>query len=86
MAVPSAMVEGEARTFEVEGEEVVLCRVGGEVYALPGTCTHEELPLEAGDVEGGMLTCPWHGAKYDVRTGRALALPAVRPAVPDAVR
>ena len=75
----SALLEGEVRAFEVNGEEIVLCRHEGEVCALHGICTHEDLPLDGGSVENGVLTCPWHGARYDVRTGRVLALPAVRP-------
>lgn len=74
----SALSEGEARAFQVDGEEIVLCRVDGGVCALHGICTHEDLPLDGGTVEDGVLTCPWHGARYDVRTGRVLALPAVR--------
>lgn len=68
----------EARSFEVKGREIVLCEVEGEVCALSGICTHEDLPLDGGDVEDGVLTCPWHGAQYDVRTGKVLALPAIR--------
>ena len=79
VAPESALVEGEARAFQVNGEEIVLCRYEGEVSALHGICTHEDLPLDGGRVEDGVLTCPWHGAEYDVRTGRVLALPAVRP-------
>ena len=75
----SALSEGEARAFQVNGEEIVLCRVNGEVCALHGICTHEDLPLDGGSIEDGVLTCPWHGARYDVRTGRVLALPAIRP-------
>jgi len=75
----STLPEGEARAFEVAGERVVLCRADAEVCALHGICTHEDRPLDGGLVEDGVLTCPWHGARYDVRTGRVLALPAVRP-------
>ena len=75
----SALAEGEARAFEVNGEEVVLCRYEGEVCALHGICTHEDLSLDGGEVQDGVLTCPWHGARYDIRTGRVLALPAIRP-------
>jgi 3-phenylpropionate/trans-cinnamate dioxygenase ferredoxin component len=60
----------------VEGEEVVLCRVDGEVYALQGTCTHQDLPLDGGGVEDGVLTCEWHGAEFDVCTGAVRTLPA----------
>jgi 3-phenylpropionate/trans-cinnamate dioxygenase ferredoxin subunit len=75
----SAVSDTEARGFEVEGREIVLCEVEGEIYALDGICTHEELPLDGGEVEDGVLECPWHGARYDVCTGRVRALPAVRP-------
>lgn len=71
--------DDEAVGFEADGREIVLCRVEGEICALAGICTHEDLPLEGGTVEDGVLTCPWHGAQYDVRTGRVLALPAIRP-------
>lgn len=79
VAAASAVRAGEAAGFQVNGRELVLCRVDGEICALDGICTHEDLPLDGGEVEDGVLTCPWHGAKYDVRTGRVRALPAVRP-------
>lgn len=72
----SAVPEGEARGFTVGGREIVLCNVEGEIYALQGMCTHEELPLDGGEVEDGTLTCDWHGATFDVCTGRATGLPA----------
>ena len=75
----TAVPEGEARGFTVGGEEIVLCNVEGEIYALHGICTHEELPLDGGEVEDGVLTCEWHGAQYDVRTGDVCSLPATRP-------
>lgn len=78
--------EREARAFRVENEDVVLCRLDGRVCALSGTCTHEDLPLDGGSVEDGVLTCPWHGAQYDVISGRVRALPAVRPLRTFAVR
>lgn len=69
----------EARAFTVEGREIVFCEVEGEIYALDGICTHEDLPLDGGEVEDGILECPWHGARYEVCTGRVRALPATRP-------
>lgn len=69
----------EARAFSLGGREVVLCRTSEGVCALDGICTHEDLPLDGGEVADGVLTCPWHGARYDIRTGEVLALPAVRP-------
>ncbi len=71
--------EGEAVALEVDGHSVVLCRVEGEICALSAICTHEDRSLAGGEVEDGVVTCPWHGARFDVRTGRVLALPALRP-------
>lgn len=75
----SALTIAEARGFNVGGHEVVLCRTEDDVCCLDGICTHEDLPLDGGEVSAGVLTCPWHGARYDIRTGRVLALPATRP-------
>lgn len=75
----TAVPEGEARGVTVAGREIVLCNVDGEIYALDGICTHEELPLDGGEVDGTTLVCNWHGATYDVCTGRATGLPAVAP-------
>ena len=75
----SAVPEGEARGFTVGGREIVLCNVEGEIYALQGICTHEELPLDGGEVEDGVLTCEWHGAQFDACTGAVRGLPATQP-------
>ena len=75
----SALSTTEARAFTVGGREIVLCDVDGEVYALDGICTHEELPLDGGEIDDGLLECPWHGAVYEVCSGRVRALPATRP-------
>ena len=61
---------------EVDGEPVCLAKVDGTVYALSGTCTHIGGPLDEGELEGTVLTCPWHGAQYDVRSGKVLRGPA----------
>lgn len=69
----------EARTFRAGDREVILCDVDGEVYALDAICTHEDLPLEGGEIDDGRLECPWHGAVYEICTGEVRALPATRP-------
>jgi nitrite reductase/ring-hydroxylating ferredoxin subunit len=78
VATLSALSAGEARGFTVDGREIVLCNVGGEIYALEGMCTHQDLPLDGGEVEDGVLTCEWHGARFDVCSGAAEGLPAVK--------
>lgn len=75
----SAVSDVEVRAFTVAGREIVLCEVDGEIYALDGICTHEDLPLDGGEVEDGIVECPWHGARYEACTGRVRALPATRP-------
>jgi 3-phenylpropionate/trans-cinnamate dioxygenase ferredoxin component len=75
----SALSATEARAFTLGGREIVLCQLDGEIHALDGVCTHEDLPLDGGEVEDGILECPWHGARYEVCTGRVRALPATRP-------
>ena len=75
----SELSSTEARAFTVAGREIVLCDVDGEIYALDGICTHEDLPLDGGEVDDGVLECPWHGAMYEVCSGRVRALPATRP-------
>ena len=64
---------------EVEGEMVALFHVGGQFYALDDVCTHDGGPLADGELRDYKIACPRHGAKFDIRTGAALTMPAVRP-------
>lgn len=64
---------------EAAGRRICLANVDGEIYALQDNCSHRDFPLSAGELEDAVLTCAWHGARFDVCTGRALSLPAVRP-------
>lgn len=70
---------GQAKTFEVDGKSIALCNVDGTFYAIDDLCTHDGGPLGEGFLEGDQIECPRHGARFDVKTGRALTLPAVRP-------
>ena len=70
---------GSLRAVETGGERVVLANVDGDLYALEDQCSHQDFPLSAGELEGTQLECIFHGAKFDVCTGRATQLPAVRP-------
>ena len=64
---------------EVDGERIVLANVDGDVYALEDRCSHQDFPLSDGELEGTELECIYHGAKFDVCSGRAVQLPAIRP-------
>jgi 3-phenylpropionate/trans-cinnamate dioxygenase ferredoxin subunit len=63
----------------VEGEPVVLANVDGQVFALKDQCSHEEFPLSDGEVEGSVVVCQYHGARFDLATGAPRGLPAVKP-------
>jgi 3-phenylpropionate/trans-cinnamate dioxygenase ferredoxin subunit len=71
--------EGKTLRVVVEGIEVLLCKCGGEIFAIEDVCTHDGAPLDQGELQGCEITCPRHGAVFDVRTGAVLALPAVLP-------
>jgi len=72
---------GERILFEINGNPIVLFNVGGQYYAIQDACTHDGSSLGDGDLEGHEIICPRHGARFDIRTGQALTLPAVTPAV-----
>lgn len=61
---------GTMRAVEIDGVPVVLASAGGEVFGLRNRCGDSPLPLEFGSLEGFELRCPWHGCRYDLRTGR----------------
>jgi 3-phenylpropionate/trans-cinnamate dioxygenase ferredoxin subunit len=68
---------GELLEVWVGGVSVALCNVQGEMYAIENVCTHDGGLLDAGMLEDYEVECPRHGARFDVRSGAARALPAV---------
>ena len=64
---------------EAEGRRIVLANVEGDIYALLDRCSHQDYPLSDGQLEGARLECIYHGAAFDVCSGRAVQLPAIRP-------
>lgn len=62
--------EGKLKYADANGEEVCLIKSGGKVYALQEYCTHEEGPMHEGRVQGDEVVCPWHDARFDIRTGK----------------
>jgi len=67
---------GQRKAFWVEGRSIALFNVGGTFHATENECTHEEGPLDEGELRGQRIICPWHGAEFDVTTGEALTAPA----------
>jgi nitrite reductase/ring-hydroxylating ferredoxin subunit len=63
---------------EVNDEKVCIANVEGKYYAIGNVCTHMGGPLAEGKIEGFEVQCPWHGSKFDIRTGNVVRPPAVR--------
>ena len=70
---------GTVKVVEIDDEEIALCNVDGHIYAIANICTHDGSPLDQGCLDGHAIECPRHGARFDVRTGSVLALPAILP-------
>jgi nitrite reductase (NADH) small subunit/3-phenylpropionate/trans-cinnamate dioxygenase ferredoxin subunit len=70
---------GEMLIVEVEGEEVVLANVDGEIYAFGNGCTHRGGPLGEGLLEGDEVECPFHQGRFNVKTGEAVQEPPTEP-------
>lgn len=70
---------GEIRQYTVEERPVALCNVDGEFHAFEDICTHQFAYLSEGEFEGSRVRCPLHGAQFDVKSGEAKSLPAVKP-------
>ena len=66
---------GSGRELVVGDRIVALACIDGEYFALDGVCHHQGGPLGQGEVANGVVTCPWHGWQFDLRTGRHLANP-----------
>ncbi len=72
------LAPGQAKRVEVQGRTIALFNLGGTYHAIDDTCPHRGGPLSEGQVEGQVVTCPWHGAKFDVSTGSVTGPPAQR--------
>jgi nitrite reductase/ring-hydroxylating ferredoxin subunit len=70
---------GEIKQYLVEDRFVALCNVEGEFHAFEDVCTHQFTHLSEGEFTDSEVKCPLHGARFDVKTGAAKSLPAVKP-------
>jgi ferredoxin-NADP reductase/nitrite reductase/ring-hydroxylating ferredoxin subunit len=71
---PSRMKE-----IQIDGENICVANIDGKYYAIGNICTHEGGPLADGTLDGFEVECPWHGSKFDVRTGEVTSPPASEP-------
>lgn len=73
------LTEGSQTEIQVGGRSVVVVCFEGAYYALRNNCSHKDFPLLGGEVDAGRITCTKHGAKFELATGKAKVLPAVKP-------
>src|SRR5215204_1397704 len=67
--------EGKTKHVEVKEKEILLANSDGKVYALCDRCSHNNAPLSMGTLNGKVITCPMHGARFDVTTGKKVGEP-----------
>jgi 3-phenylpropionate/trans-cinnamate dioxygenase ferredoxin component len=76
VARKSQLPENDGTYVEIESNRIALFNLGGEIYALDNACTHVGGPLSQGRVEDDEVECPWHGSRFDIRTGEVRTFPA----------
>ena len=77
VATVDDLPNGDRLFVEIDERPIVIFNIAGEYFAIGDVCSHDDGPLGDGDLEDHEIHCPRHGAIFDVRTGQALALPAV---------
>jgi 3-phenylpropionate/trans-cinnamate dioxygenase ferredoxin subunit len=84
VATTDDLSNGERLFVEIGENYLVVFNIAGEFYAIEDLCSHDDGPLGDGDLDDHEVVCPRHGARFDVRSGKALTLPAVEdiPAYP----
>jgi nitrite reductase/ring-hydroxylating ferredoxin subunit len=78
VAKRSEIPGGSGLCVEVEGKRIALFRLGDTVCAIDDSCPHADGPLSEGSLEGETVECPWHGSRFNVRTGEVIQPPAAQ--------
>ena len=76
VAPASEITPKTPKIIEVDGAQIAVFNVNGEFCAINNVCPHRGGPLGEGDLEGSLVTCPWHGWQFDVKTGQSPVNPA----------
>ncbi|MCH2181315.1 MAG: non-heme iron oxygenase ferredoxin subunit [Mariniblastus sp.] len=78
VSTTSEIEDGSFELCEVDDRLVIVFRVGSDFYCIDDICTHDGGTLSDGEVSGCEIACPRHGARFDIRNGRALSMPATQ--------
>jgi len=71
----SEVQDGKLMHITAGGKEIVVAKFDGNYYAMDNVCTHAGADLHEGELSNNELTCPWHGAKWDIKTGNLISFP-----------
>ena len=77
IAPASELPPGERLFVEIADKPIVIFNIAGQFFSIADVCSHDDGPVGEGDLEGYNITCPRHGAEFDVRTGKVMQMPAV---------
>ena len=71
------LTAGTMKEFQLDGQPILVANIEGQFYAIKGRCTHMGGELAKGKLEGKVVTCPRHGSRFDVTTGKSLSGPKI---------
>jgi 3-phenylpropionate/trans-cinnamate dioxygenase ferredoxin component len=77
IAPASELPDGERLFVEIGGKPIVIFKIAGQFFSIADVCSHDDGPVGEGLLEGYNITCPRHGAQFDIRTGKVVQMPAV---------
>ena len=75
VAKADEVAEGDMIQVDLDGKAIAIAHVGSSFYAIAGECPHQGGPIAEGELEGDVVTCPWHNFRFDFKSGRTLDPP-----------
>lgn len=72
----SEIPEGKMNKVSIDGRDIMIAKINGKFYATDDTCTHSGASLSEGKLNGDIVTCGWHGAEFDCKSGKLVKFPA----------
>jgi 3-phenylpropionate/trans-cinnamate dioxygenase ferredoxin subunit len=77
IAAENEIADGERLFVEIDGLPIVVFKIAGQLFAIADVCSHDDGPVGDGELDEYEITCPRHGASFDIRTGKVISLPAI---------
>ncbi len=78
LATTGELAPGERKLVELDGRRIALFNIAGKYYCIADACSHDGGPVAEGECDGFEIECPRHGARFDVRDGKVLSVPAIK--------